>query len=77
MPALRTEGLRAVAVYGDHQMNDSRVAVMTVRAAVDAGAVVLNHAEVVGLRESGGRVRERNCATGSTATSSASKPASC
>ncbi|MER7502319.1 glycerol-3-phosphate dehydrogenase/oxidase [Nonomuraea pusilla] len=50
VPALRTDGLRAAAVYGDHQMNDSRVAVMTVRAAVDAGAVVLNHAEVVGLR---------------------------
>jgi len=56
VPALRPEGLRAAAVYGDHQMNDSRVAVMTVRAAVDAGAVVLNHAEVVGLRESGGTV---------------------
>lgn len=54
VPALRSEGLRAAAVYGDHQMNDSRVAVMTVRAAVDAGAVVLNHAEVVGLRKSGG-----------------------
>ncbi|MEV4107328.1 glycerol-3-phosphate dehydrogenase/oxidase [Nonomuraea sp. NPDC049695] len=54
VPALRTEGLRAAAVYGDHQMNDSRVAVMTVRAAVDAGAVVLNHAEVVGLRKTGG-----------------------
>ncbi|WP_420819157.1 FAD-dependent oxidoreductase [Nonomuraea lactucae] len=53
VPALRGEGLRAAAVYGDHQMNDSRVAVMTVRAAVDAGAVVLNHAEVVGLRKSG------------------------
>ncbi|MEU1384855.1 MULTISPECIES: glycerol-3-phosphate dehydrogenase/oxidase [unclassified Nonomuraea] len=56
VPALRSEGLRAAAVYGDHQMNDSRVAVMTVRAAVDAGAVVLNHAEVVGLRKSGGNV---------------------
>ncbi|MFI9840239.1 glycerol-3-phosphate dehydrogenase/oxidase [Nonomuraea sp. NPDC051941] len=56
VPALRTEGLRAAAVYGDHQMNDSRVAVMTVRAAADAGAVVLNHAEVVGLRKTGGTV---------------------
>ncbi|MBV2155985.1 glycerol-3-phosphate dehydrogenase/oxidase [Kitasatospora sp. SUK 42] len=56
VPALRTEGLRSVAVYGDHQMNDSRVAVMTVRAAVDAGAVVLNHAEVTGLRFTAGRV---------------------
>ncbi|MER6952170.1 glycerol-3-phosphate dehydrogenase/oxidase [Nonomuraea sp. NPDC000554] len=56
VPALKAEGLRAAAVYGDHQMNDSRVAVMTVRAAVDAGAVVLNHAEVVGLRKTGGTV---------------------
>ncbi|MFI6601019.1 FAD-dependent oxidoreductase [Nonomuraea sp. NPDC050536] len=56
VPALRAEGLRAAAVYGDHQMNDSRVAVMTVRAAVDAGAVVLNHAEVVGLRLTSGTV---------------------
>lgn len=56
VPSLRSEGLRAAAVYGDHQMNDSRMAVMTVRAAVDAGAVVLNHAEVVGLRTARDRV---------------------
>jgi glycerol-3-phosphate dehydrogenase len=55
-PGLRTENLKAVAVYYDHQMNDSRVAVMTVRAAVEAGAVVLNHAEVKGLRFTHGRV---------------------
>lgn len=55
-PGLRTENLKAVAVYGDHQMNDSRMAVMTVRAAVASGAVVLNHAEVTGLRFAGGRV---------------------
>ncbi|GAA3468392.1 glycerol-3-phosphate dehydrogenase/oxidase [Nonomuraea roseola] len=56
VPALRAEGLRAAAVYGDHQMNDSRVAVMTVRAAVEAGADVLNHAEVIGLRTARGTV---------------------
>ncbi|MFD6950812.1 glycerol-3-phosphate dehydrogenase [Nocardiopsis sp. TSRI0078] len=55
-PGLRTDGLRSVAAYSDHQMNDSRMAVMTVRAAVDAGAVVLNHAEVAGLRTTRGRV---------------------
>ncbi|MBB1252187.1 glycerol-3-phosphate dehydrogenase/oxidase [Streptomyces alkaliterrae] len=55
-PGLRTENLKAVAVYGDHQMNDARMAVMTVRAAVEAGAVVLNHAEVTGLRFNRGRV---------------------
>ncbi|MFF0451543.1 FAD-dependent oxidoreductase [Streptomyces sp. NPDC004609] len=56
VPELRTDGLRAVAVYGDDQMNDARMALMTVRAAVAAGAVVLNHAEVTGLRFTGGRV---------------------
>lgn len=56
VPELRTDNLRAVAVYGDDQMNDSRMALMTVRAAVEAGAVVLNHAEVTGLRFTRGRV---------------------
>ncbi|WP_432828530.1 FAD-dependent oxidoreductase [Dactylosporangium sp. CA-092794] len=56
VPALRTTGLKAATVYGDHQMNDSRVAIMTVRAAVEAGADMLNHARVVGLRTTRGRV---------------------
>ncbi|GAA1416042.1 glycerol-3-phosphate dehydrogenase/oxidase [Streptomyces thermospinosisporus] len=56
VPELRTENLKAVAVYGDDQMNDARMALMTVRAAADAGAVVLNHAEVTGLRFTRGRV---------------------
>ncbi|MFC8132051.1 FAD-dependent oxidoreductase [Streptomyces sp. NPDC057302] len=56
VPELRTDNLKAVAVYGDDQMNDSRMALMTVRAAVEAGAVVLNHAEVTGLRFTKGRV---------------------
>jgi glycerol-3-phosphate dehydrogenase len=56
VPELRTDNLKAVAVYGDDQMNDARMALMTVRAAVDAGATVLNHAEVTGLRFTKGRV---------------------
>lgn len=57
VPALKPEGLRGAAVYTDHQMNDSRMAIMTVRAAVAAGAVVLNHASVRALRfSSDGRV---------------------
>jgi glycerol-3-phosphate dehydrogenase len=56
VPALRGGGLRAVATYGDHQMNDSRVAITTLRAAVGAGAVVLNHASVTGLLTSRGTV---------------------
>lgn len=56
VPELRTDNLKAVAVYGDDQMNDSRMALMTVRAAAAAGATVLNHAEVTGLRFTQGRV---------------------
>ncbi|MCH7230851.1 glycerol-3-phosphate dehydrogenase/oxidase [Glycomyces sp. L485] len=56
VPELRTEGLKAVAVYGDSQMNDARMALMTVRAAAQSGATVLNHAEVTGLRFTEGRV---------------------
>ncbi|WP_093801630.1 glycerol-3-phosphate dehydrogenase/oxidase [Streptomyces sp. Wb2n-11] len=56
VPELRTDNLRAVAVYGDDQMNDSRMALMTVRAAAQSGATVLNHAEVTGLRFTRGRV---------------------
>lgn len=56
VPELRTDGLKAVAVYGDDQMNDARMALMTVRAAVAAGADVLNHAAVTGLRFTRGRV---------------------
>ena len=56
VPELRTDGLKAVAVYRDDQMNDARMALMTVRAAVEYGADVLNHAEVTGLRFTRGRV---------------------
>lgn len=56
VPELRTDNLKAVAVYGDDQMNDARMALMTVRAAAEAGATVLNHAEVTGLRFTRGRV---------------------
>lgn len=56
VPPLKTAGLRAAAVYRDHQMNDSRVAIMAVQAAVTSGADVFNHAEVVGLRVTHGRI---------------------
>lgn len=55
VPALRTEGLRGCGLYYDHQMNDSRMALMVAHAAADAGAVLANHLEVVGLREVGGQ----------------------
>ena len=56
VPALRTEGLRGCGLYYDHQMNDSRVALMVAHAAADAGAVLANHLEVVALRDVSGRV---------------------
>ncbi|AHH96168.1 glycerol-3-phosphate dehydrogenase/oxidase [Kutzneria viridogrisea] len=56
VPALRTEGLRGCAMYYDHQMNDSRMAVTAARAAAECGAVLVNHAEVTGFRRLGGRV---------------------
>ncbi|GAA3462994.1 FAD-dependent oxidoreductase [Saccharothrix longispora] len=56
VPHLRTEGLRGAALYHDHQMNDSRVAITAARAAAEAGAVLLNHVEVVGMRRTGSRI---------------------
>ncbi len=56
VPALRTEGLRGCGLYYDHQMNDSRVALMVAHAAADAGAVLANYLEVVGLRDVDDRV---------------------
>ena len=56
VPALRTDGLRGCGLYYDHQMNDSRVALMVAHAAADAGTVLANHLEVVGLRDVDGRV---------------------
>jgi glycerol-3-phosphate dehydrogenase len=56
VPALRGEGMRGFGMYHDHQMNDARLAVTTARAAADAGAVLLNHAEVVAMRRTGSRV---------------------
>ncbi|WP_235921961.1 glycerol-3-phosphate dehydrogenase/oxidase [Lentzea tibetensis] len=56
VPQLRSGGLRGAAMYYDHQMNDSRVAITAARAAAESGAVLLNHISVVGLRKTGSRV---------------------
>ncbi|PRX45922.1 glycerol-3-phosphate dehydrogenase [Prauserella shujinwangii] len=56
VPALRADGLTGCGFYHDHQMNDARLAVTTAMAAAQAGAVLLNHAEVTGLRTTRGRV---------------------
>jgi glycerol-3-phosphate dehydrogenase len=56
VPPLRPEGLRSCALYADAWTNDARLYLANVRAAADAGACVLNGAEVVALRTNGGRV---------------------
>jgi glycerol-3-phosphate dehydrogenase len=56
VPPLRLEGLRSCALYADATTNDTRLCLANVRAAADAGACVLNSAEVVGLRMGRGRV---------------------
>ena len=53
---LRTDGLRSCALYADAWTNDTRLTIANVRAAADAGATVLNRAEVVALRLTAGRV---------------------
>lgn len=56
VPPLRHEGLRSCALYADAWTNDARLCLANVRAAADAGACVLNRAEVVALRSTRGRV---------------------
>ena len=56
VPHLRADGLRACGVYADAWTNDARLCLANVRAAAEAGATVLNYAEVRELRIAGGRV---------------------
>jgi glycerol-3-phosphate dehydrogenase len=49
VPALRREGLRAAGLYPDAETNDARLTLANVRGAAEAGAVVVNRAELVGL----------------------------
>src|SRR6476469_5931137 len=55
-PALRTESLAGGARYWDAATDDVRLTLATVLSAQRAGAVVLNHAAVVGLVQREGRV---------------------
>ena len=50
VPDLVTDRLHSCALYGDAWTNDSRLTLANVRAAAEAGATVLNYAEVVALR---------------------------
>ena len=56
VPSLRLDGLRGFAVYRDSWTHDSRLCLANVRGAADAGATVLNYAEVTALRTARGRV---------------------
>ncbi|HKP19759.1 MAG TPA: glycerol-3-phosphate dehydrogenase/oxidase [Gaiellaceae bacterium] len=50
VPELRTAELRSCALYADAWTNDGRLTLANVRAAAEAGATVLNYAEVAALR---------------------------
>jgi glycerol-3-phosphate dehydrogenase len=56
VPGLRLESLQGCGLYSDAWTHDSRLCLGNVRAAVDRGAVVLNHAEAVELEFANGRV---------------------
>jgi glycerol-3-phosphate dehydrogenase len=56
VPPLRLEGLRGCGLYADAWTHDSRLCLANVRAAADAGATVLNYAEVTELRKESGLV---------------------
>ena len=56
VPALRGDGLRSCALYADAWTNDARLTLENVLAAAEAGATVLNRAEVLALRLLDGRV---------------------
>jgi glycerol-3-phosphate dehydrogenase len=56
VPSLRVEDLRSCALYADAWTNDARLCLENVIAAAEAGATVLNRAEVVSLHVPGGRV---------------------
>ena len=55
-PEIRRDGLRGGARYFDASTNDVRLTLATVRAAADAGATIINHAEVRSLRRAGAHV---------------------
>ncbi len=56
VPSLRVEGLSACGLYADAATHDGRLCLANVRAATDAGATVLNYAEVHELRSAHGQV---------------------
>jgi glycerol-3-phosphate dehydrogenase len=65
VPPLRLEGLRAAGLYPDSQTDDARLCLANLRGAADAGAVVLNRVELVGL-ERGPVAQVRDTLSGET-----------
>ncbi|RPH69149.1 MAG: glycerol-3-phosphate dehydrogenase/oxidase [Myxococcaceae bacterium] len=57
IPTLEPDQLKGGVRYFDGQFDDARLAVTLALTADDLGAVLVNHAGVVGLLKSGGRVR--------------------
>ena len=55
-PALREEGLRGVALYWDCRMDDARLCLENVLAAVEAGAEAANYLEATALLKKDGRL---------------------
>ncbi|MBC7251415.1 MAG: glycerol-3-phosphate dehydrogenase/oxidase, partial [Anaerolineae bacterium] len=55
-PLVAGRGLLGAARFYDAQVDDARLTLMTAKAAHFQGAVLVNHARVVGLMKSGGRV---------------------
>src|SRR5207247_5275 len=49
VPGLRLDGLRMCGTFDEAETIDSRLVLATVKAAAKSGALVLNHAKVVGL----------------------------
>ena len=69
VPSLRLDGLRSCGLYADAVTHDSRLCLANVRAAAEAGATVLNYAEVRELRTVHGRVAGAEVLVDGTAVS--------
>jgi glycerol-3-phosphate dehydrogenase len=74
VPPLRGNGLRSCALYEDAWTNDARLTLANLRAAEERGAVVLNYAELVGVRPLEVRADERTIAVEATRVVNAGGP---
>ncbi len=74
VPSLKVDGLRAAGLYADAQTDDARLCLAVLRGAADAGAVILNRAELVGLEPPVVRVDGRELEVAARAVVNASGP---